>query len=444
MVLLKEKYTHYLLLALFFSLSISKGIASTCEVLLILFSILKLRESNIKQLIYDNKHVVGICLIFVCLFIGMLYTSDLVSGFIVLKRHHRLFVIPFIILLNIDLVKKYDNKYIFVFILGTVIASAVTIIFYLIPEFLVIRITEIVSILQDYTINKDRTLFGLYSPFISRIQFSNLIAIASISCLYLFFFQKKETTTNTHLHVTRKTLILFFFLILIITSLLLGGKGGQLGLFAGLMVFFVCLIYRHFQTKLTRYIGKVFSYLAIALFFVSFAILIPYCIYKYIPSVNKRYNQLLWELEVSKDIQADDVRIQDFTSIRRIVSWKNTWQLIKQNPVFGTGTGDYLNEIKIIYQKSQYNLPVNTHSQYLYLWAALGIWGLLVFLFVIFYWLYAIRKKQLIFIYGFSFIAFYMCSMLFDMFLITQIDSMAFSLFMSLIGIISLPCCKIA
>ena len=38
-----------------------------------------------------------------------------------------------------------------------------------------------------------------------------------------------------------------------------------------------------------------------------------------------------------------------------------------------------------IYEKDQYDLPVNSHSQYLYIWASVGLWGLLIFLFVIFY-----------------------------------------------------------
>ena len=182
--------------------------------------------------------------------------------------------------------------------------------------------------------------------------------------------------------------------------------------------------------------GKFFTSSLLMLIIIFFVVSIPYCAYKFIPPINKRYNQLLWELEVSKNLKKDDVRIRDFTSVRRIVSWKNTWQLIKQNPVLGVGTGDYIYELSKIYEKDQYDLPVNSHSQYLYIWASVGLWGLLIFLFVIFYWLYAIRNKHIIFIYGLSFLSFYMTAMLFEASLIKQIDSMTFALFMSFIGVL--------
>ncbi|MBW8049885.1 MAG: O-antigen ligase family protein [Cytophagales bacterium] len=442
-MIINNKYTHYLFLVLFISLPISKGLASTCEVLLIFLSLLRLKDINIKYLIKENKHVVSICLIFLCFLVGLLYTSDLVNGLIVLKRHHRLFVIPFIVLLNPGLIEKYGRQYILAFIQGTAFACLVTIIFYLIPEAQLIKLINNIPLLQEYPLNKDRILFGLYSPFIDRLQFSNLIAVASISSCYLFFAELPLWSKQTRLpkpwrrQANKKRIyILFLFLTLIITSSLLGGRGGQLGLLAGLMVFFICLFYNYLQPKLMKRIGKFFASSLFMLIIIFFAVSIPYCAYKFIPPVHKRYNQLFWELEVSKNLKKDDERIRDFTSVRRIVSWKNTWQLIKQNPVLGVGTGDYIYELSKIYEKDQYDLPVNSHSQYLYIWASIGIWGLIVFILVIFYWLYSLRNAQIIFIYGLSFLSFYLTTMLFDASLIKQIDSMTFSLFMSFIGIL--------
>jgi len=134
-----DKYTHWLFLLLFIVLPISKGIASTCEVILILLSFLKFKGSDIRSLISENKHVAGVSLIFICFLIGMIYTSDLKEGLRVLERQHRLLVFPFIILLNLTLVRKEGIKYIFAFIIGTVFTSLVTIIFYLVPEIVVIK-----------------------------------------------------------------------------------------------------------------------------------------------------------------------------------------------------------------------------------------------------------------------------------------------------------------
>jgi O-antigen ligase len=68
----------------------------------------------------------------------------------------------------------------------------------------------------------------------------------------------------------------------------------------------------------------------------------------------------------------------------RLEKWKNTWELIKENPILGTGTGDMKKELMATYTKNDFLLGVehqfNPHNQYLQTWVSLGIFALAILL----------------------------------------------------------------
>lgn len=75
--------------------------------------------------------------------------------------------------------------------------------------------------------------------------------------------------------------------------------------------------------------------------------------------------------------------------VQRFEYWRTSLLLIRQNPVFGVGTGDVPNAFKDQYQKMNTNLAVQyrgrSHNQYLSITVAFGILGLVWFLAVMFY-----------------------------------------------------------
>ena len=111
------------------------------------------------------------------------------------------------------------------------------------------------------------------------------------------------------------------------------------------------------------------------------------------------------------------------------------WEVVKQNPVFGAGTGDYHPEIKAVYLKNNPEMEVNSHSQYLLFWGMTGLVGLLIFLAVLAYWIFELRFSGPLYFYGLAFLVFYLVNMLPDSVLFTQVDSMVFCTFMALIGL---------
>ncbi len=68
----------------------------------------------------------------------------------------------------------------------------------------------------------------------------------------------------------------------------------------------------------------------------------------------------------------------------RIQAWESALDLVKSNPIFGTGTGDVKDELVKMYNSKGFveifNLRLNAHNQFLQSFAALGIFGFLLLL----------------------------------------------------------------
>lgn len=106
------------------------------------------------------------------------------------------------------------------------------------------------------------------------------------------------------------------------------------------------------------------------------------------PSVHRRIDQNIQEVMNVQEGTASQENIADGqvenTSIGpRLVFWGNTWQMIKQHPVFGVGTGDFPVEYERVRRQrtpSHWEGVDNPHNMYLMVWAQSGLVGLIVFL----------------------------------------------------------------
>jgi O-antigen ligase len=87
----------------------------------------------------------------------------------------------------------------------------------------------------------------------------------------------------------------------------------------------------------------------------------------------------------------------------RIHKWMNTLELISEQPLLGTGSGDMQNELQKVYQRNNFEIAYkyrfNPHNQYLQTWASSGLIGLF-FLFGILLvsLIYAIRSKNALYV----------------------------------------------
>jgi O-antigen ligase len=87
----------------------------------------------------------------------------------------------------------------------------------------------------------------------------------------------------------------------------------------------------------------------------------------------------------------------------RIIIWKSSVHLIKENFWFGVGTGDVTDELVKDYSNNSFNIGIkkryNAHNQYLQVWLAYGLVGFSLFaLSFAMYWQMAIKNFDVIYL----------------------------------------------
>ena len=70
----------------------------------------------------------------------------------------------------------------------------------------------------------------------------------------------------------------------------------------------------------------------------------------------------------------------------RLLFWENSWEIIKNNPLIGVGTGDFKKEYGEVNKKASPNMVVtdNPHNQYVMVLCQFGILGLILLLAIFF------------------------------------------------------------
>ncbi|RPH32931.1 MAG: hypothetical protein EHM93_07045 [Bacteroidales bacterium] len=107
-----------------------------------------------------------------------------------------------------------------------------------------------------------------------------------------------------------------------------------------------------------------------------------------------RLYQLLWELDNFKISGA----ASGSTLMQRVVYLNASWQIIRKNIFFGVGTGDGKDSLIDYYRTSNVNLDQNywfiSHNQYLTVWIASGLVGLIMFLVGLLFPFFYERKER--------------------------------------------------
>lgn len=117
--------------------------------------------------------------------------------------------------------------------------------------------------------------------------------------------------------------------------------------------------------------------------------------------------------------------------MQRLEYWKAAVGIIKENPLMGVGTGDVNDTFKEQYQQMDSQLDkqfrLRAHNQYLRIGATLGLFGLALFLFMIFYPVIAARAWEEALFIPFLFIV--LMSMITEDTLETQVGATFFAFF---------------
>ncbi|MEM9887313.1 MAG: O-antigen ligase family protein [Bacteroidota bacterium] len=407
--------------ALFVGLPISKGVASVAVGGLLVLSVVQIIRFGLPKIqVSDWRFWMPLLLLFL-LIISYFRSEDSSTAWKVLYRENTLLVIPLALAVFKELFQKQFRLYFQLFIIATSFCSLLTLFFFFLPSQTSLSITQKLTFLQDYVLHEKEYAFGTYSPFIDRLHFSYLLGTALFIQLWALFSRQ----IKSHLPAFILLMINLFCL------LILGGRGAQLGFLLSTAVWLV-FIYRQFlQIPLMERFGRIAAYTLLVLGLLVGIALMPYLAYRNIPAVQDRYTQLRWEIGTVQDDTYQKYPYEHFTSLRRLMSWKYTWEIIRRHPILGIGLGDHNTTLRKYYERDQLRIPINSHQQYLYYWAVAGILGFLLFLLLLWQFLRSsfqekVWNHQALML---SFIAFYSIVFLLDSPLIYQTGSLAFWVF---------------
>jgi O-antigen ligase len=317
--------------------------------------ILWLISGNYKDKFYSiaKSKVLLASIMFFCLHVvGLLWTNDLEWGVHIVHKMWYFFLL-FPILYTI-VIKENIPKYIASFLLAVFLTEALSYLvwFELIEPF------------------KNASVFNP-TPFMSHITYNVILAFAIYLVLHRLVIQKNIGKLQSFFYG-------FFAFMMIFNMFITGGRAGQVGFFVILGV----LIFQYF------------SFSKIKAFFITLFV---------IPAI------FLSAYQISPMFSARvDSGLSDFTNYSNhqwsSVGYRMTfaiysWEIIKDNPLLGVGTGDFPQEYKKINMAKtpEMNNANNPHNMYILILVQLGLLGLISF-FSIFYFQFkaAFQSKNIL------------------------------------------------
>lgn len=130
---------------------------------------------------------------------------------------------------------------------------------------------------------------------------------------------------------------------------------------------------------------------------------------KFIPTINNKFEKAL---EETFDKNYSDPTIKLSSTGQRIVSWKASKEIIKENLLLGVGMGDLKDELIKKHQENGFKLMeekrLDSHQQFMQTWATVGIFGfiLLFLIFSLIMYDSLKNKSYILFMFGLSFLLF--------------------------------------
>jgi len=335
-----NKVYQFLLIVLAFLLPLTVFGANVIVVLIVvLWSISGNYKAKLNE-IFSTKLLIASIIFFSLHVIGLFWTEDLEWGLhIIHKMWYFLLLYPILF----TIVKsKYIKHYITAFLLA-------------------ITLTEIVSYLIWFEIIppfKNGTVANP-TPFMSHISYNPILAFAIYLVLHETFFNK---------NLSKPKFFLFglFAMTMTINMFITGGRGGQVMYFAMIAIF----IFQFFNAQ------KIKSLIAIM-------IVIPtifYTAYQTSPLFHDRV-----DMAINGVI---NYNIDKATSVGlRITFAINSWEVIRENLLFGVGTGDFPSEYKVVslINTPNQHLTENPHNMYTLIAMQLGFIGIFSMLSIFYY-----------------------------------------------------------
>lgn len=379
------------------SLPISVGLNSLCVASVFVMTIVKWVSTPVDHKVRDHITLLSPILVFVALAISLFYTADLSLGLDMVFRKNAYILLPITVFVNQELFRSRITDYFAAYLFGLTIAGVLTLILFCLPQEQLVTFLDGKDWLREYAESPNRLAFGIYSPFMDRLQFGYLLGIGGI--LHIWYLLRGQL----------RLIGLLSSIIVGVTLVIIGARGAQLAFV--ISTFFICCYWFVWESRLSK-LRKMLVGTGTVLGF----LVLPWLLFRYVPAVTQRYGQLMWEMDIYlyRDITQYDYT--HFTSVRRIFSWTNTWELIQQHWILGVGIGDVVAELEQVYLSNNLMIQPNSHNQLMLYWVSAGLLGLFTGLFMIGSYLRLIWQRQTgtIRMIALSYIVYYLVIFLFD------------------------------
>ncbi|MCD4680098.1 MAG: O-antigen ligase family protein [Bacteroidales bacterium] len=326
-------------------------------------------KEKISRMMSDRirKNNLLFIILYVIYVIGLFHTDNFKYALFDLEVKFSLLIFP--ILLSSIAPEAFERRFVFRTFLS-----------FLSGAFIATLICIVLSILRFQSSHLAQEFYYSHlSVFLHPGYFSMYLNFA-IAILFCILFERWEKLASTY-----KSIFIFMIAWFFLFVILLSSKAGILCL---AIIFVVYIVYFILQRK------KIFQAL-LMVFGITLAFWISFNIFP----------QSLGRLKQATDVMANSENIKNDTregTGERILIWKSSIDIIKNNFLFGTGTGDVKDALLEMYSSKDistaHDLKLNAHNQYLQIFISLGVIGFLVLILIfILPAIFALRSNNILY-----------------------------------------------
>ena len=375
----------YLLIVFVFFLPFSVVIINFIAGIIVLLWLIRGTFKDDFNELKSNKFILAVLIFYLLHIIGLIWTEDLQWGFHIIKKETKFLLLPiFILFVRYEHIKYYIYAFLFAMSITELLSYGVWL--EILPEF------------------KNATVYNP-TPFMSHISYNPILAFAIYLLVASLLF-------NNSLNFKEKVLYSIFVLTMSINMFITGGRAGQIMYFAVIVV----LLFQYFNKQ------------KIKAFIISM-IIIPTIFFMAYNS-SKIFQQRV-DLAINNILSYNKNSVNSVGA--RISFWINSFEIIKQHPIIGVGTGDFKKEYKIINQKNTPNMPSteNPHNMYILEFVQFGILGFFSILSILYTQIKIALKNNDVFLrnVGISLPLLFAVIMLSDSYLLGHYTTMLFIFF---------------
>ncbi len=336
-----DKTYEYLLVFLAFLLPLTVFGANLIIIIIVLLWLFSGNYRIKYNQIISSRLLIASLIFYSLHILGMLWTEDVSWGF---KMLHKMWYFLLLFPILYTIAKKVNFNYcVAAFTLAMTITEVLSYLIWF----------EIIPVFKNGSVDDP-------TPFMSHVSYNPILAFTIYIVSHKLFFDKKLGQKMFFLYS-------FFIITMSINMFITGGRAGQIMYFAMLAI----LIFQYFNAE------KVKSLFAIMIIIPS----IFFVAYQTSELFNERVNLALndvYTYEANKE-----------TSVgKRITYAINSFEIIKQSPIIGYGTGDFPSEYQKVSIKNntpETPTPTNPHNMYTLILVQLGVVGLFSFLSIFYY-----------------------------------------------------------